>query len=104
MPHTDYEVAMHDEHCFINKDLSFDSINYKIKTNPCREWNFAVRSENCPDSEKVGNRVIRYVDELLRLETSRRAKLIRPEVIAMILYTGPMVRLQNDHFSSEVHV
>ncbi len=31
------------------------------------------------------------IDELMDLDVAQRAKLSRPEVIAVVLYTGPMV-------------
>ena len=90
---------MKTEHCEKNKDLRFESTNRNIRTTPAREWGFVVRdknhdrSETPPQKEMSGNRRIPDVNELLKLEASRRAKLTRHEVIAVVLYSGPMVRI-----------
>jgi hypothetical protein len=86
---------MEREHCNSKDSLKeFKTGNYNITTFPMREWLFAVKREM--EGVDMGHeRFVRDVDQLLeehnKLVSSEDARLKRPEVIAVVLYTGPMV-------------
>jgi hypothetical protein len=94
-PSLKFEPAMEREHCSSKDSLKeFKTGNYSITTFPKREWLFAVKREM--EGVDMGHeRVVRDVDRLLeehnKLVSSEDARLKRPEVIAVVLYTGPMV-------------
>jgi len=98
------------EHCKMKgHDLEFTAPNYRITTTPKEEWNLvAERRGKDPEvfkkwlgnqKRKVGlgkrhhGRRIPDVDKLVELEASKKAELKDFEVIAIVLYTGPMVSL-----------
>ena len=93
------------EHCNCKDSLKeFTTGNYNITTFPKREWLFAVYGER--EGVDMGHkRVVRDVDQLLKehnkLVSSEGAKLKRAEVIAVVLYTGPMVSSLKRPFCSE---
>ena len=72
-------------------NFTFTTGNYKITTQPKREWLYVVGDENglkeeCPD---MGHgRRITPIDELLKKPLAVKAKLAEEEVIAVVLYTG----------------
>ena len=67
-----------------DSDMLFTSHKQK-KTTPRKEWNFVLtRDCSCVDMGK--NRVARDVDALARIH-----ELGKDEIIAVVLYTGPMV-------------
>ena len=88
-------------------DLEFTTPNYHIITTPKDEWrllaerrarSFKAFEEWLGEQDrKVGlgqghhGRRIPNVDELLQLESSAKAGLQEAEVLAIVLYTGPMV-------------
>ena len=82
------------EHC--SKTCSndeFETLNYAIKSTPYREWCLVVDKEQVlPEPDMRHGRRIPDIDELMALDVTKRAKLSRFEVIAVVLYTGPMVR------------
>ena len=94
-PSLKFEPAMQREHCD-SKDSQkeFKTGNYNITTFPKREWLFAVDGI-LKGVDMRHERVVRDVDQLLEehnnLVSSDDAKLRRTEVIAVVLYTGPMV-------------
>ena len=100
---------MEAEHCKkYGHDHHFETPNYKITTCPATEWNLVVRREGrtleefmeilSKEFQTVGlgpahhGRRIPDVNELLKLEESRHANLIKCEVLAVVEYTGPLVR------------
>jgi hypothetical protein len=86
--------AMEDEHCSRGgSNFEFRTLNYKcIKSYPRKEWDIVMKRIPCPDQDKNVNRRIPDIKELLNLPLALRAKLQISEVIAVVLYTGPMVR------------
>ena len=86
-------------------DLEFTTSNYKIKTKPVTEWRAVDARRGKAEAEFAAHcaqlgvglgeghhgRRVPDVDELVGLESSRKAGLILEEVIALVLYTGPMV-------------
>ena len=70
---------------------NFTSGNYKITTQPKKEWSYVVDDENgrkveCPD---MGHkREIKPVKQLMKKPLAIKADLIEEEMIAVVLYTG----------------
>ena len=84
---------MRHEHCHgAGSKVEFQTRNYRITTWAEKEWNIVLKEAVCPLKEMEYDRRIPDVDELIKCEESVRAKLIRAEVIAAVLYSGPMVR------------
>jgi len=85
---------MENEHCYGKLSTQqFTSGNFDITTTPAKEWAYVLEKEVCPEAHMGGGRRIPSIDRLMELDEADRAKLIRPEVVAVVLYTGPMVRL-----------
>jgi hypothetical protein len=113
--------AMHLEHCVsCGHDISFTTPNYQITTTPKKEWGIVVLGDR-PEQEDMrhGRTILDLAlshhwvapDETVLKETDnptgaaaeermRSAKALvkdaglqRSEVAAVILYTGPMVRM-----------
>jgi hypothetical protein len=71
--------------------FTFTTGNYKITTQPIREWLYVVGDEKgvrleCPDMGHA--RQIKTIDELMKKPLARKAKLTEEEIIAVVLYTG----------------
>ena len=84
------------EHCNQRQGalIEFETNNYLNKTTPCREWEIVVGKRQCDiKSEPCQKRIrkIPKIDELCALEIAKDANLMEAEVIAIVLYTGPMV-------------
>lgn len=86
---------MRAEHCTKHGSaLPFTTGNYRITTTPLNEWSYVVGDKQgvravCPDM--TSGRRLPSIDLLLQSPTATKAKLTRAEVIALVLYTGPMV-------------
>jgi hypothetical protein len=98
---------MEAEHCNSKDSLIvFTTGNYNINTWPLKEWLFAIKCEFDPAHMDHG-RVVRNVDQLMeehnKLVPSEGAKLTRPEVIAVVLYTGPMVSIEGRSVFEALH-
>jgi WD40 repeat protein len=94
MPHLNFKNAMRQEHCErAGCDVQFTTGNYKITTTPRQEWRYIVENVTCPDMEH--KRRLVPIGELLQLDSSKTAKLCEEEVIAIVLYTGPMFQIYN---------
>jgi hypothetical protein len=93
-PDLHFVKAMEAEHCDRSgADDEFETLNYQIRTTPAKEWGIARGVEECPEEQMKCNRRTPKVEDLLALETAKEAKLKEPEVLAVLLYTGPMVGL-----------
>ncbi len=94
MPQLNFKNAMRQEHCErAGCDVQFTTGNYKITTNPRQEWQYIVESVPCPN---LGHeRRIIPISELMQQDIRERAKLCEEEVIAIVLYTGPMFQIYN---------
>ncbi len=80
------------EHCVKEGfRTEFLSVNYGLLTWPCKEWGIVVDGDTVPLKDRRSNRHIPVVADLLQGTRAVESKLTRPEVIAFILYTGPMV-------------
>jgi hypothetical protein len=91
--HLDFLNAMVAEHCTKEgSQFEFETPNYAIKSTPYREWRLVVGEEkDLPELDMRFGRRIPDIAELMTLDVAKRAKLIKAEVIAVVLYTGPMV-------------
>jgi hypothetical protein len=59
---------------------------------PANEWAITVRGEHSrAHMGSSGSRQLRKIEDLMHEDVVNRAGLTRPEVIAVVLYTGPMV-------------
>jgi hypothetical protein len=85
------------EHCSLGGyDHEFISINYRITTTPQKEWLYIVGNENgqrleCPESDMGHGRHLIFIHECMQEPKIIRAGLNRAEVIALVMYSGPMV-------------
>jgi WD40 repeat protein len=94
MPHLNFKHAMRQEHCErAGCDVEFTTGNYNITTTPRQEWQYIVESVQCPHLAH-GRRII-PISELHQRKVSQDAKLCEEEVIAIVLYTGPMFQIYN---------
>ncbi len=79
------------EHCpHDGFDIVFETSKKKKKT-PKREWAIVVDREPLNPGEDGGGRTIPNIDDLMLNPTSVKANLLKIEIIALVLYTGPMV-------------
>lgn len=98
-PSLDFEKAMRAEHCSREGCYhTFTSPNYSITTQPRSEWLYIVGDDKgqrpcCPDMNH-GRRIV-PIDELLKTDLAMRAALTRVEMIAVVLYSGPMFVIYN---------
>jgi hypothetical protein len=96
-PHLEFEGAMEAEHCSkAGCDVEFTTSNYSITTTPQREWRFVVNMDTAGADMRHDRRVL-ILEELSQLDTAKTAKLCRVELIAVTLYTGPMVRIPSHY-------
>ena len=85
------------EHCSLGGcDHVFTTSNYKITTTPQKEWMYIVGDENgqrqeCPESDMGHGRHLILIHECFQKRKVIRAGLNRAEVIALVMYSGPMV-------------
>ena len=94
-PNLDFETSMRAEHCIKHgHSFSFTTGNYHITTTPLKEWEYVVGHKQgypvpCPDMGS--GRRLRALEELMHIPLTVKSGLTRAEVIAVVLYTGPMV-------------
>jgi hypothetical protein len=94
MPNLNFMNAMRQEHCErVGCDVAFTTGNYKITTTSRLEWQYVVENAPCPDM--AHNRRITSTRELLKRELCKKAMLCEEEIIAIVLYTGPMFQVYN---------
>lgn len=85
--------VMEAEHCTMaGCDLQFskDGKTGSKNHSPKEEWQNVMEREGKGD-KRDGNRRIPDITELMELESTQLAKLIKEEVISIVLYSGPMV-------------
>ena len=72
----------------------FVTDNYNIRTCPFDEWQITVLHDlskaTSPEATAHGRRFV-PIDDLMQEGVATQSKLTRHEVIAVVLYTGPMV-------------
>jgi hypothetical protein len=93
-PHADPAEGMEKEHTSSgDADVLFSSSNYGVTTCPRREWMIVTTGGvGLRDGDARVLRPLEYYDELERVKD---AGLTRPQIIAIILYTGPMFQIYN---------
>jgi hypothetical protein len=90
---------MRAEHCSMRgHDYQLYASNYKITSTPFLEWMYIVGDDAgqrlpCPDMGH-GRRIV-LIEDMLQKSLAKRAKLTRAEMIAVVLYTGPMFVVYN---------
>ncbi len=82
---------MASEHCErADSFVPFHTSNYEITTTPANEWRITTnRDESLADMGH--DRRLPNTEELWRSDVARKAGLLLAEVVAIVLYTGPMV-------------
>jgi hypothetical protein len=99
MPNLKFMEAMRQEHCErAGWDTSFTTGNYNITTTPKQEWLYIAGDDTgkqvaCPASQMEHGRRILPVSEAKKLKLAVDAKLTDAELLALILYTGPMFQV-----------
>ncbi len=94
-PSLEVRKAMEAEHCDRkNSKTLFTTRNYNISTCPYNEWNIVVNG-NHAIADMRSDRKVPDIDTLCKHEQAQAAKLIREEVIVLVLYTGPMFEVYN---------
>jgi hypothetical protein len=82
---------MEAEHCArAGCTVPFTTSNYGITSTPQQEWRYVVDMQTDGADMRHGRRLL-DVDSLAATPTAQAAKLTRVELIAVVLYTGPMV-------------
>ena len=69
----------------------FETSNYGLSTCPSKEWRIVVECDKGYETAAPHRRVIPDYKDLKETDFSRRANLQDHEIIAVIMYTGPMV-------------
>ena len=84
---------MESEHCTQQGCTEkFKTLNYtEIESCPKQEWEIIMNRTTCPEHDMRFNRRIPVVSDLCKLPLAIKADLKREEIIAIVLYTGPMV-------------
>ena len=83
---------MESEHCHgSGAQRYFTTDNYSITTCPKLEWQYVVHHIKCPESQMHSGRRIESVEKLMKDELAIEAKLQEAEIVAVVLYSGPMV-------------
>jgi hypothetical protein len=84
---------MESEHCTqLGSTEKFRTSNYtEIESYPKKEWEIIMKGVPCPERDMRFNRRIPVVSELCELPLAKKADLQKAEVIAVVMYTGPMV-------------
>jgi hypothetical protein len=102
MPNLKFKEAMKQEHCErAGCNTSFSTGNYNITTTPRQEWSYIVGNKAgkqvaCPASQMGHGRRIVPLGELMELKLTKDAKLTEVEVLAIVLYTGPMFQVRQN--------
>ena len=84
------------EHCGgAGSCFEFHSANYGVTTTPRREWEIVAEGRAADAADLRHGRRIPRIGELLALESAAAAGLREVEVMALVLYTGPMYMVYN---------
>jgi len=95
-PHLQFYSAMEAEHSSMaGTSTPFTTRNYGITTTPQMEWLYVVHGDATPAEHMLHGRSIARVEDKLQCCQARKAGLRKEEVIAIILYTGPMYIIYN---------
>jgi hypothetical protein len=91
-PDLRFEEGMRREHCLRQGfDQEFTTSNYNIKTCAKSEWLVVVEKNFKKRADMQHERRLLEIEKLMNLGVVQKARLTRHEVIAVVLYTGPMV-------------
>ena len=72
-------------------DIPFRTANYGILTTPRKEWELVESGRDTGEGLADGDtRVLRPLEDLEKSEAAQNAGINRPEIRAVVLYTGPM--------------
>ncbi len=83
---------MEAEHCSrFDSDQELVTSNYKVTTTPKAEWAIVISCDEAKADMRHG-RKLQKIEDVMTKPEARESKLSRAEVIAVVLYTGPMVR------------
>ena len=78
------------EHCeSFDSDQEFTTSNYKVTTTPRREWLIVVNRDASLADMRHGRRLL-SIDDIMRRDEVKAWGVSREEIIAVVLYTGPM--------------
>ena len=92
------------EHCtLLGCDAEFETSNYSIATTSKKEWEYVVEGVACPPAQCGHGRRILSLSELGSLPETTAAGLRECEVVALTLYTGPMVTFDRLLFLNTHH-
>ncbi len=100
-PNLNFRKGMQSEHMTRGGyDFVFTTSNYCLTTQPFKEWLYIVgdatgRKLDCPEEHMHHGRTIHSIEELLQKPLARSAELTREEIIAVVMYTGPMFAIYN---------
>jgi len=95
-PHLQFFKTMEAEHTSMPAcDMPFTTRNYGITTTAQAEWDIVVRGNVPPPEHMLHGRVVARVEEKMQCAEARKAGLRMEEVVAVILYSGPMYMLYN---------
>ena len=72
-------------------DLEFTTPNFHITTTPAQEWAIVVDGAMPKEAHMQHGRRVRGVGSMMKEALVGKAGLTEAEVIAVALYTGPMV-------------
>jgi hypothetical protein len=82
--------GMENEHCNQpDSEEEFTTLNYQLRTTPKQEWQTIKHVDKSKESD---SRVIPDYKELIEAHASKEARLRECEIVAVVLYTGPMVK------------
>jgi hypothetical protein len=88
----DFLLGMEREHCSrAGCNTPITTTNYGLTTTPRREWMLVLGEVEAESKELLFGRRIPCYKKLGDLEVAKAAGLIPVEIIAVVLYTGPMV-------------
>jgi hypothetical protein len=83
---------MEREHCKMpDSHVKFKTTNYGLTTCPADEWRIVKICDKRFEASTPHKRVIPRFQSLKKEALAQRANLDEEEIIAVILYTGPMV-------------
>jgi hypothetical protein len=107
VPHLDFKREMLREHCVrYGCNTQFTTRNYGITTTPRQEWKYIVSDAlgesgqllegvSCPEDQMKNGRKIGSISDLMQLPLVQQAGLNDYEVLALVLYSGPMFYVYN---------
>jgi len=93
------EDGVRNEHCVLEGyNQVFVTTNYGIKTTPEQEYKIAIGDITCPEDhmkDKNGAtvRIVQKIGQLKEIPFVNSAGLREVEILAVVLYTGPMFQV-----------